>query len=99
MTWAVADMDEGILVVLPTRKACVQWAQDEALATRVLQRHSYGGSAYEYVVAGDDPQDASAYFIGTLAAVAHHGWDPSQQPVYGDPERPHERTRREDDDE
>lgn len=99
MAWCVADMDDGILVVRPTRRDCVQWALADAMATRVIARHAYGGSGYDYTVAGDDPEDCTSYFIGTLAAAEHHGWPPGQEPLYGDPEHPHLRTaRREDDD-
>lgn len=90
--WCVADMDDGILIVRPTRRECVQWAKDASMATRVIARHAYGDGAYEYTVAADDPEDCASYFIGTLDAAEAHGWARGQEPLYGDPENPHLRT-------
>jgi hypothetical protein len=96
MTWYIGDMDDGIVLVRPTRQECVRWALDDALATRVIERHTYGPGRYEYTVAGDDPQDCTSYFVARLDRADVDGFDPDQPPLYGDPAHPHERTREDD---
>lgn len=90
--WCVADMDRGLLIVRDTRRECVEWAREETMLPRVAARYAYGGGAYEYTLrAGSDPDDTDSVWIGRFPdALAAHGWDPDQEPMFPDPQHPHE---------
>ena len=93
MTWAVADMDEGILRREPSRQAALRWVLDHHCTNRVLRRHAYGPGAYEYRV-GADMEDGSEAFIVREDQLASHGYDPEQVSLYPLPKDPHQRVDR-----
>lgn len=93
--WLVADMDDGILRVEPTRKAAVAWAASHACAP--LRERSHYGSCYDYTFGHPDEDANTCVFIMRADNAHWHGFDPVQQPLYPYPGDPHEQVDRPDD--
>lgn len=80
MAWMVVDEDRGVLRTAPTRKQLVDWACG-LYDGRVISRQSWSRAFYEYSI-GSDEEASEQVWIARKDVVAHHGFDPGQEPWY-----------------
>ncbi len=95
-SWLVLDMDDGLLRRAPTRKAALSWWMQLNDTGRVIKRSTSGPGAYNYVTASGSGRDDSCggVFIERADVARRAGWDPSQQPLYPNADKPFLRVER-----
>lgn len=92
-SWAVCDVDDGILRVEPTRRAAVRWLTFHC-GGEVLARYAYGPGNYEYTVGLRGEDGSGGGFVVRADRLAASGWDPDQTPLYPLVDDPHEWVER-----
>ena len=95
MSWCVLDMDDGLLREVKTRKEAVEWAVG-LHGSKVLERHSYGPGAFQYVIGYPGEDRAHSVFIERRdVATKRGGWDLDQEALYPLYDEPYRRVERE----
>jgi hypothetical protein len=91
--WLVADMDQGVLRVEPTRAAALEWFKRKHGCDRVAERKQYGRHDYTYRLKTSGEYATSADIV-RADRFHRHGRDPLQQPLYPFPDAPYEYVAR-----
>lgn len=84
-------MSDGVLRLVPTRRAGVTWALEHG--GNLLERHDYRG-CWEYVIGFVGEDSADGAFVVRDDCLERNGWDPGQVPLFPIADDPHEQVDR-----
>ena len=90
--WMVAQTDEGVLRIEPTRRQALEWAKNLIGGPRVRQRVKYVEGSYEYLLSGEGADEEwTSVFIFRADLIEVVGV-PSEErmPLYPHRDRPFE---------